>query len=50
LFGAIVAQRDAFDAKYTVNGTPMFVINGKKLDGPNDLASFDKALAPFLKK
>ena len=49
MFGAIVAQRDEFDAKVKVEGTPTFVINGKKLEGPSNLAGFDKALAGLVK-
>ncbi len=49
-FAAIVAQRDAFDAKHKIEGTPTFVINGKKMDGNSDWQGFDKALAPLVKK
>lgn len=49
MLAAIVAQRNAFDAQVNIQGTPTFVINGRKLEGPSDLAAFDKALAPLVK-
>lgn len=49
MFAAIVAQRDEFDAKVKIEGTPTFVINGKKHEGAADLASFDKALSGLVK-
>lgn len=49
MFAAIVAQRDEFDAKVKIEGTPTFVINGNKHEGAADLASFDKALAGLVK-
>lgn len=49
MFGAIVAQRDEFDAKVKIEGTPTFVINGKKLEGAANLAGFEKALAGLVK-
>jgi protein-disulfide isomerase len=49
VFAAIVAQRDEFDAKVKIEGTPTFVINGRKLEGAATLAEFDKALAGLVK-
>ncbi len=49
MFAAIVAQRDEYDAKVKIEGTPTFVINGQKLDGAADLASFDKTLSGLVK-
>ena len=49
VFAAIVAQRDEFDAKVKIEGTPTFVINGKKLDGAANFAGFEKALAGLVK-
>ena len=42
-------QRDEFDAKVKIEGTPTFVINGNKYEGAADLASFDKALSGLVK-
>jgi protein-disulfide isomerase len=50
LFAAIVAQRDEYEAKYKIEGTPTFFINGKLMEGRADMANFDKALAPLVKK
>lgn len=49
MFAAIVAQRDEFDAKVKIDGTPTFVINGRKLEGAANLAGFDKALSGVVK-
>jgi protein-disulfide isomerase len=49
MFAAIVAQRDEFDARLRIAGTPTFLINGKKIEGRADLATFDKALAGLVK-
>lgn len=49
VFAAIVAQRDEFDAKVKIEGTPTFVINGRKHEGGATLAAFDQALAGLVK-
>ncbi len=49
MFGAIVAQRDEADAKHKIEGTPTFLINGRKLEGATSLANFEKALAGLVK-
>jgi protein-disulfide isomerase len=49
MFAAIVAQRDELDAKLKIAGTPTFFINGKRLEGRADFASFDKMLTELVK-
>lgn len=49
VFAAIVAQRDEFDAKVKIEGTPTFVVDGKKFESAATLANFDKALAGLVK-
>lgn len=49
VFAAIVAQRDEFDAKVKIEGTPTFVINGRKHESGATLAAFDQALAGLVK-
>lgn len=36
--------------KYGVRSTPTFIINGKKLEGAQDIEAFDKAIEPLLKE
>ena len=45
----LVKHRDTAGKVYGVNATPSFFVNGKRLKGGYDLASFDKVLAPLLK-
>lgn len=49
LFNAI--KQDAQDAqkKYTVDSTPTFIINGKKLEGGHSFENFEAAIKPLLK-
>ena len=42
---------DKYLAKDGIEGTPTFIINGKKLEGtPQDISFFDNAIQPLLKK
>lgn len=49
LFEAI--KKDALDgeAKYKIESTPTFIINGKKMDGAYTFEAFEAALKPLLK-
>jgi protein-disulfide isomerase len=49
VFNAIVADRDKFEKAVNVEGTPTFVINGKKFDRTPDAAGFDAVLKPLVK-
>lgn len=51
LLDDITAERDKAGKVFKVSATPTFFVDGKKLDVRSDqLASFDKALEPLLKK
>ena len=49
IFNAIVADRDKFEKAVDVEGTPTFVINGKKFTGRPDAAGFESVLKPLVK-
>ena len=49
LFNAIVADRDKFEKVVNVEGTPTFVINGRKFEGAPTTAGFDAVLKPLVK-
>lgn len=49
MFNAILAEREAADKKHTIEGTPTFIINGRKFEGRADAAGFDAALKALVK-
>lgn len=44
-------NRDVSSAKqFSITGTPTFIVNGKKIDNPKDLAAFSKVLDEAIKQ
>lgn len=50
LLDDVVAVGERGRKSFGVNSTPTFFVNGKKLDGRGDLASFEAAIEPLLSK
>jgi len=49
LYRGLSQMRDELDAKYKVESTPTFVINGKRLIGAQPFSEFDKLMKPMIK-
>jgi len=49
LYRGLGRMRDELDAKYKIQSTPTFVINGKRLIGAQPFEEFDKLMKPMTK-
>jgi protein-disulfide isomerase len=49
LYRGLSRMRDELDAKYKIESTPTFVINGKRLIGAQPFSEFDKLMKPMIK-
>jgi protein-disulfide isomerase len=49
LYRGLSQMRDELDAKYKIQSTPTFVINGKRLIGAQPFSEFDKLMKPMIK-
>jgi protein-disulfide isomerase len=48
-YRGLARLRDELDAKYKIESTPTFVINGKRLIGAQPYSEFDKLMKPMIK-
>ena len=46
LFDGILRSRQVASAEFSINSTPTFIINGKKMNQPPSINQFDKLLSP----